>query len=112
MVFGGTVFTRTICSQESDSIERRYSRGVAAKKNSPPKLSVQYRVTVSKADVRVDGPDDAEVVFTCALADALADPTAAYVQGKLKATGHTGVILGELMNGNAAKRLSQLASRP
>ena len=112
MVFGGTVFTRTICSQESDSIERRYSRGVAAKKTSPPKLSVQYRVTVSKADVRVDGPDDAEVVFTCALADALADPTAAYVQGKLKATGHTGVILGELMNGNAAKRLSQLASRP
>ncbi len=74
--------------------------------------SVQYRVTVSKAEVRVSGPEDAEVVFACAVADALDDPTAAYVQGKLKATGHTGVILGELMNGNAAKQLSQLASRP
>ena len=85
---------------------------MAAKKISKPAVSVQYRVTVSKAEVRVDGPDDAEVVFACALADALGDPTAAYVQGKLKATGHTGVILGELMNGNAAKRLSQLASHP
>ncbi len=85
---------------------------MAAKKISKPAVSVQYRVTVSKAEVRVDGPDDAEVVFACALADALGDPTAAYVQGKLKATGHTGVILGELMNGNAAKRLSQLASNP
>ena len=106
------VVTRTICSQESVWIERRYSRVVASKKTTTSKLSVQYRVTVSKSDVRVDGPDDAEVIFTCALADALADPTAAYVQGKLKATGHTGVILRELMNGNAAKRLSQLASRP
>lgn len=85
---------------------------VAEPKPAKSNVSVQYRVTVSKAEVRVDGPDDAEVVFACALADALADPTATYVQGKLKATGHTGVILGELMSGNAAKRLSQLASHP
>lgn len=104
--------TKKTYLQGSVSIKWRYSRVVASKKSSTPKLSVQYRVTASKADVRVDGPDDAEVVFACALADALADPTAAYVQGKLKATGHTGVILGELMSGNAAKRLSQLASHP
>lgn len=85
---------------------------MAARKKSIPKATVQYRVSVSKSDVRVDGPDDAEVVFSCALADATSDPTAAYVQGKLKATGHTGVILGELMSGNAARILSQLASRP
>ena len=85
---------------------------MATKKVPKPKASVQYRVTLSKTEVRVDGPDDADVVFVCALADALVDPTAAYVQGKLKATGHTGVILGELMTGNAAKRLSQLALHP
>lgn len=85
---------------------------MATKKTAKRMASVQYRVTVSKAEVRVSGPEDAEVVFACAVADALDDPTAAYIQGKLKATGHTGVILGELMNGNAAKQLSQLASRP
>ena len=85
---------------------------MAAKKKSAPKLTVQYRVTVSKAEVRSSGPDDADVVFSCGLADAMSDPTAAYIQGKLKATGHTGVILGELMSGNAAKQLSQLASHP
>lgn len=87
-------------------------RAVVAKKKSVPKVTVQYRVTVSKSEVRTSGPDDAEVVFSCALADASSDPTAAYVQGKLKATGHTGVILGELMSGSAAKQLSQLASHP
>lgn len=87
-------------------------RAVAAKKKSTPKLNVQYRVTVSKTEVRTSGPDDADVVFSCGLADATSDPTAAYAQGKLKATGHTGVILGELMNGTAAKRLSELASHP
>ena len=87
-------------------------RAVAERKKSASKVTVQYRVTVSKAEVRTDGPDDAQVVFSCALADATSDPTAAYVQGKLKATGHTGVILGELISGSAAKRLSELASRP
>jgi hypothetical protein len=74
------------------------------------KSRVQYRVQVSKAEERTSGPDDADAVFSCALADALADPTVAYAQGKLKATGHTGVILGELMSGNAVRELSALAS--
>jgi hypothetical protein len=85
---------------------------VAAKKKSTAKFTAQYRVKVSKAEERVAGPDDADAIFTCALADALIDPTAAYVQGKLKATGHTGAILGELMNGNAARELNALASHP
>ena len=85
---------------------------MAAKKKSTVKFTAQYRVKVSKAEERVAGPDDADAIFMCALADALIDPTAAYVQGKLKATGHTGAILGELMNGNAARELSALASRP
>jgi hypothetical protein len=74
--------------------------------------AVQYRVVVGKGDERTDGPDDATVVFTCGLADATLDPTVAFMQGKLKATGHTGVILEQLWSGAAAEAISRLASRP
>ena len=36
--------------------------------------TVQYRVVVAKKDERVEGPDDADVVFTVPLTDAAAVP--------------------------------------
>lgn len=83
-----------------------------ARPTSGSSASVQYRVVVGKADERIDGPDDAAVVFVCAVADASLDPTTAYMLGKLKATGHTGVIFEQLWSGAAQRVLSQLASRP
>ena len=74
-------------------------------------MSVQYRVVVAKKDERVDGPDDADVVFTVPLVDAAADdfdPTVAYMRGVLKASGPTGVILDELKSGAAATTISRL----
>ena len=74
--------------------------------------SVQYRVAFAKNDESVDGPDGAAVVITVAAADAGLDPTVAYMQGKLKAAGHTGVLFTVLRNGEAAAAISRLASRP
>ena len=61
-------------------------------------MSVQYRVVVAKKDERVEGPDDADAVFTVPVAHAAADgfdPTVAYMRGVLKASGHTGEVLDE-----------------
>jgi hypothetical protein len=77
-----------------------------------PAGTVQYRVVHGRADVAVDGPDGADVVLTCAAQDALVDPTVAYMQGRLKAVGHTGLLFKVLASGEAADRLSRLASRP
>ncbi len=74
-------------------------------------MSVQYRVVVAKKDERVDGPDDAEVVFTVPLVDAAAegfDPTVAYMRGVLKASGPSGVILDQLRSGAAATAIARL----
>jgi hypothetical protein len=76
-------------------------------------VSVQYRVVVAKKDERVDGPDDADAVFTVPLVDAGApdfDPTVAYMRGKLKASGHTGVVLDALESGAAAAAIAQLVA--
>lgn len=72
--------------------------------------SVQYRVIVGKGDERVEGPDGADVVFTVPLADAGLDPTVAFMQGRLKATGHSGSVLALLKSGAVAEALSRLAS--
>jgi len=76
-------------------------------------VTVQYRVVVAKKDERVDGPDDADIVFTVPLIDAAAadfDPTVAYMRGVLKAAGHTGAILDTLKSGDAATAIAQLVS--
>jgi hypothetical protein len=78
-------------------------------------MSVQYRVVVAKKDERVDGPDDADAVFTVPLADAGAegfDPTVAYMRGRLKASGHTGVVLDALKSGAAATAIAALVATP
>jgi hypothetical protein len=76
-------------------------------------VSVQYRVVVAKKDERVDGPDDADVVFTVPLVEAAAadfDPAVAFMRGVLKASGPTGVVLDEIKSGAAAAAISALAS--
>ena len=78
-------------------------------------MSVQYRVVVAKKDERVEGPDDADVVFTVPLVDAAADefdPTVAYMRGVLKASGHTGLVLDELKSGAAAAAIADLVAQP
>ena len=71
--------------------------------------TIQYRVVRGKRDELVSGPDDAAVVITVGLADAAVDPTVAYMQGKLKAAGHTGVLLDALRSGEVASALAALA---
>jgi hypothetical protein len=75
-------------------------------------VSVQYRVAFGRNDEAVEGPDGADVVITIPVADAGIDPNVAYMQGKLKAAGHTGVLFEVLRNGEAAAAISRLASRP
>jgi len=75
--------------------------------------TVQYRVVVAKKDERTAGPDDADVVITVPLVDAAADdfdPTVAFMRGKLKAAGHTGVILEELRSGSAASAIAGIVA--
>jgi hypothetical protein len=71
---------------------------------------VQYRIQLSKKEELVEGPDDADVVIMVPIAEAGTDPTVAYMRGKLKATGHTGVLLDELASGRAAAAISRIAS--
>lgn len=72
--------------------------------------TVQYRVMRAKKDEAVEGPDGADVVISVALADAALDPTVAFMLGKLKAVGHTGVLFDVLSSGAAAAAISRLAS--
>ncbi len=72
--------------------------------------SLQVRVTVSRGETLVDGPDDACVVVTVAKADLGADPSVLFMTGKLKATGSTGDLLAALAEGRVAQAISRLAS--
>jgi hypothetical protein len=71
---------------------------------------VQVRLSIARNDVRVDGPDDADVVVSIGRADCGLDPTVAYMTGKLKASGSTGVLLAALADGRIAAALTRLAS--
>ena len=73
---------------------------------------VQYRVQFSKNDEAVSGPDDADAIVRIASKDAGSDPTLAFMQGKLKSEGSTGVLFRVLMTGEAASEINRLASRP
>jgi hypothetical protein len=75
-------------------------------------VTIQYRVAHGKKDEAVEGPDDADVVVTIAVADAHLDPTVAFMQGKLKSTGSTAALIEVLRNGEAGAAISRLASRP
>jgi hypothetical protein len=75
-------------------------------------VSIQYRVAYGKNDEAVEGPDDADVVVSVAAVDATLDPAVAFMQGKLKNTGSTAVLMTALADGSVAGVLSRLASRP
>lgn len=72
--------------------------------------AIQYRLVVGKKDERVDGPDDADVVITMAVADASIDPSVAFMLGKLKSTGPTGPLFDALSSGDASRRIAALAA--
>jgi hypothetical protein len=77
-------------------------------------VSVQYRVAFSKKDEHVEGPDDASIVVTVSaavVAEDGFDATVEYMRGRLKATGHSGLVLDLLKSGEATSSLSRLASR-
>ena len=67
--------------------------------------TVQYRIVLGKKDEIVVGQEDADVVVTIAKADCGRDPNVAYMQGRLKAAGHTGVLFAALQSGAAAEVL-------
>jgi hypothetical protein len=76
--------------------------------------SVQYRVVVAKKDERVEGPDDATIVFSVPVGVAAApgfDATVEFMRGRVKATGHSGEVLELLKSGAATEALSRLASQ-
>jgi len=67
--------------------------------------TAQYRIILGKKEEIVVGPDGADVVIMVAKADCALDPTVAFMQGKLKAAGHTGVLFDVLRSGAAAEVL-------
>ena len=75
------------------------------------KSTIQYRVAKGKKEEVVDGPDDADVVVTIAAADVNLGANVAYMRGKLKSTGSTGVLLRALASGEVDAALSAIASR-
>lgn len=71
--------------------------------------TVQYRIVRGKKDEVVVGPDGADVVISVPLADCGLDPTVAFMQGRLKAAGDTGVLFEVLKSGEAARVLAEHA---
>ena len=67
--------------------------------------TVRYHIVLGKKEEIVVGPADADVVVTIAKADCGLDPNVAYMQGRLKAAGHTGVLFAALESGAAAELL-------
>ena len=73
--------------------------------------TVQYRVAFGKKDEVTEGADGAALVIEIAAADAVLDPTVAYMQGKLRVTGDTGLLFERLKSGEMAGVLGRLSRR-
>ena len=73
--------------------------------------AIQYHVAKGKKEEIIEGPDDAAVVINIAAGDLELGANVAYMRGKLKATGHTGVLLRALASGEVDRALSAIASR-
>ena len=55
--------------------------------------TIQYRVAKGKKEEVVEGPEDADVVVSVAASDIEMGANVAFMRGKLKAAGHSGVLL-------------------
>ena len=78
---------------------------------SNTKSKIQYRVAKGKKDEVIEGPDDADVVVSIAAGDLELGANVAYMRGKLKSTGHNGILLRALASGEIDAALSAIASR-
>lgn len=67
--------------------------------------TIQYRVLYGKKDERVTGPDDADLVVSIEAGECGTDPAEAYMRGKLKVFGHTGLFFDALKSGEIAAAL-------
>jgi hypothetical protein len=67
---------------------------------------MQFHIVLGRRDEIVRGPDDADLVITVNRADVGLDPTVAYMQGRLKAAGHTGMLFDALRSGAVARALA------
>jgi hypothetical protein len=68
--------------------------------------AVEYHVVLGKRNEVVTGAADPDLVITVGVDDRLLDPTVAYMQGKLKATGDTGQLFAVLRSGEVAAALA------
>ncbi len=71
---------------------------------------MQFHIVLGRRDEILRGPDDADLVITVNRADVGLDPTVAYMQGRLKAAGHTGQLFDALRSGAVAKALAEHAA--
>jgi hypothetical protein len=71
---------------------------------------MQFHIVLGRRDEIVRGPDDANLVITVNRADVGLDPTVAYMQGRLKAAGDTGLLFDALRSGAVAKALADHAA--
>ena len=68
--------------------------------------TIQFHIVRGRRDELVRGPDGADLVITVNRADVGLEPTVAYMQGRLKAVGNTGLLFEALRSGAVAKELA------
>ena len=70
--------------------------------------TIQYHIGLGKRNETVHGPADADLVITVARDDIGLDPAVAYMRGRLKAVGDTGLLFEALRSGQIARGLAEL----
>ena len=70
--------------------------------------TIQFHIVLGRRDEIVHGPDDADLIVTIGRDAVSLDPAVAYMQGKLKAAGHTGLLFDALQSGQIARELAAL----
>jgi hypothetical protein len=68
--------------------------------------TMQFHIVLGRRDEIVRGPDGADLVITVNRADVGLEPTVAYMQGRLKAVGNTGLLFEALRSGAVATELA------
>jgi hypothetical protein len=72
--------------------------------------TMRFHIVLGRRDEIVHGPADADLVITVNRADVGLDPTIAYMQGRLKAAGNTGLLFEALRSGAVARELTAHAA--